>query len=60
MSEPPKGTMRVNRKELYTSLDARIKFLHSFLEFGVGAWRPLSQQTDDVADCVHFQTTSKP
>lgn len=34
MASPPKNMMHVDREELYTSLPARIHYLHSFLEFG--------------------------
>ncbi|KAL1305845.1 hypothetical protein AAFC00_004002 [Neodothiora populina] len=34
MDEIPKNMQHVSREELYTSLPARIHYLHSFLEFG--------------------------
>ena len=30
----------VDRKELYTSLEARIQYIHSFLDFNAGALLP--------------------
>lgn len=36
MAATPKNMQRVDRESLYTSLPARIQYLHSFLEFGPG------------------------
>lgn len=32
----------IDRKELYTSLEARIRYLHSFLDFGTSKWANIS------------------
>lgn len=36
MASLPRGMEHVDRKELFTSLPARIRYLHQFLEFGPG------------------------
>lgn len=36
MASLPKGMEHVDRRELYTSLPARVQYLHQFLEFGAG------------------------
>lgn len=33
--------MHVGREELYTDLEARIRYLHSFLDFGSRTFHPL-------------------
>ena len=32
----------IDRKELYTSLEARIRYLHSFLDFGASELKEIS------------------
>ncbi|KAF2209867.1 hypothetical protein CERZMDRAFT_46417 [Cercospora zeae-maydis SCOH1-5] len=49
MSELPKGMHHVDRRELLTSLPARIQYLHEFLEFGPGT------HADDVEALVNGQ-----
>ena len=41
----PKGRLvtHVDREDLYTSLEARIKYLHSFLDFSQGVFAPFPQ-----------------
>jgi hypothetical protein len=36
MATLPKGMEHIDREELYTSLPARISYLHDFLEFSSG------------------------
>ena len=36
MEDLPKGMEHIDRRELYTSLPARIIYLQQFLEFGAG------------------------
>lgn len=35
-ADPPKSMERVSRRDIFTSLPARVQWLHSFLEFGTG------------------------
>ncbi|KAG9563278.1 hypothetical protein KCU71_g6907, partial [Aureobasidium melanogenum] len=44
-TDPPKSMERVSRRDIFTSLPARVQWLHSFLEFG----------TDDVQALISGQ-----
>lgn len=42
MTPSRRPMQHIDRKELYTNLEARIRYLHSFLDFSSSASRPAS------------------